>query len=51
MLNPAQDNIQRVDQPDRHDIVRLEEFHVNSIYPTLTSKRRPSRRASAREIV
>jgi hypothetical protein len=51
MLNPAQDNIQRVDQPDRHEYRPLEEFHVNSIYPTLTSKRRPSRRASAREIV
>jgi hypothetical protein len=51
MLNPAQDSIQRVDQPDRHEYRPLEEFHINSIYPTLTSKRRPNRRASAREIV
>jgi hypothetical protein len=51
MLNPAQDSIQRVDQPDRHEYRPLEEFQINSIYPTLTSKRRPNRRASAREIV
>jgi hypothetical protein len=47
---PDHDNKQRIHRLVTN-VVRVEDFHTNSIYPTLTSMQKPSRKATEPETV